>query len=141
MMYTFKAAPDEGFPGDIVLDPFNGTGATCFAAKQTGRRYIGIDLNPTYCKFAEDRLRKSGRNIPEIIIPRIKVKGALTGQARMKLPIKYICCTLTAIVSEYRLYNRLLTFKCGQIGSCSAPFETGCALLRDAEQGRIPEES
>lgn len=88
MMYTFKAAPEAGFPGDIVLDPFNGTGATCFAAKQTGRRYIGIDLNPTYCRFAEDRLRKSGRKIPEIIIPRIKVKGALTGQARMKLPIK-----------------------------------------------------
>jgi len=44
LMYTFAAVPEEGFAGDVVLDMFCGTGATCVAAKATGRRYIGIEI-------------------------------------------------------------------------------------------------
>jgi DNA modification methylase len=47
------------YPNDIVLDPFNGTGTTCLAAKKHGRRYIGIDMDPSYCKYAESRLSAS----------------------------------------------------------------------------------
>jgi DNA modification methylase len=43
---------------DIILDPFAGSGTTCVAAKQLGRKYIGIEINPDYCKIAEDRLRQ-----------------------------------------------------------------------------------
>lgn len=39
--------------GDIVLDPFVGSGTTCRVANRYGRRYIGIDINPAYCKAAE----------------------------------------------------------------------------------------
>lgn len=39
--------------GDIVLDPFVGSGTTCRVANRYGRQYIGIDLNPTYCRGAE----------------------------------------------------------------------------------------
>lgn len=56
MMYTFKAAPDANFQGDIVLDMFNGTGATSVAAKALGRHYIGGDLNFDYCRTARHRL-------------------------------------------------------------------------------------
>jgi site-specific DNA-methyltransferase (adenine-specific) len=42
---------------DIVLDPFVGSGTTCVAAKKLNRHYIGIDINPTYCNYAEERLR------------------------------------------------------------------------------------
>ena len=46
-------------PGDIVLDPYLGSGTTAVAAKQLGRRYIGIEINPKYCEIAEDRLRQT----------------------------------------------------------------------------------
>ena len=46
-------------PGDIVLDPFNGSGTTCLAARNLGRHYIGIDINPEYVDLANDRLRKN----------------------------------------------------------------------------------
>lgn len=45
-------------PGDIILDPFAGSGTTLVAAKQLGRKYIGIEISPDYCKIAEDRLRQ-----------------------------------------------------------------------------------
>ncbi len=39
-------------PGDLVLDPFAGSGTTCRIAKENGRRFIGIELNPEYAKMA-----------------------------------------------------------------------------------------
>ena len=44
------------FVGDVVLDPFNGSGTTCVAAKQHGRHYFGVDLSEEYCSTAERRL-------------------------------------------------------------------------------------
>ncbi|MBP3537295.1 MAG: site-specific DNA-methyltransferase [Muribaculaceae bacterium] len=43
--------------GGVVLDPFFGSGTTGLAAKKLGRQYIGIELNPEYCKLAEKRIR------------------------------------------------------------------------------------
>lgn len=40
------------YPGEIVLDPFNGSGTTTFAARRLGRQFIGIDSNPDYCELA-----------------------------------------------------------------------------------------
>lgn len=45
-------------PGDIVLDPFFGTGTTGAVAKKLDRRYIGIERETSYIKAAEDRLKK-----------------------------------------------------------------------------------
>ena len=45
-------SPKEG----IVLDPFLGSGTTGLVSLNTGRRFIGIDLNPDYCLMAQKRL-------------------------------------------------------------------------------------
>lgn len=43
-------------PGDLVLDCFSGSGTTCLACKETGRNYIGIEINPEYYKISQNRL-------------------------------------------------------------------------------------
>jgi len=43
-------------PGDMVLDPFLGSGTTSVAAKKLGRHFVGIELNELYCCWAEKRL-------------------------------------------------------------------------------------
>jgi len=42
--------------GDVVLDPFVGSGTTAAAAKKLDRHYIGIDLDPAFCKLGRNRL-------------------------------------------------------------------------------------
>lgn len=44
-------------PGDIVLDPFVGSGTTCVVSKALGRKWIGFDLNPEYVEMSRRRIR------------------------------------------------------------------------------------
>jgi site-specific DNA-methyltransferase (adenine-specific)/modification methylase len=44
--------------GDLVLDPFIGSGSTAVAAKMLGRNYLGYELNDEFCKIAEERILK-----------------------------------------------------------------------------------
>lgn len=43
-------------PGDLILDPFAGSGTVGVVAQKHGRQFIGIELNPDYVKLAEARL-------------------------------------------------------------------------------------
>lgn len=79
MMYTFARSPEADFEGDIVLDPFNGAGATCVAAQAMGRNYIGVDLNPEYCAIARQRLKEEKADPRAILLERVSVKKAVSG--------------------------------------------------------------
>jgi site-specific DNA-methyltransferase (adenine-specific) len=47
-------------PGDIVVDPFMGSGSVGIAAARLGRRFLGNDLNPEAVRIASQRLREFG---------------------------------------------------------------------------------
>ena len=47
-LYTYR--------GDVVLDPFLGSGSTAVAAVRTDRRYVGYDTDPAYADLAESRI-------------------------------------------------------------------------------------
>jgi len=49
-LYTFK--------GDVVLDPFVGSGTTCVAALKTGRHCVGIDIEEKYVEIAKQRIEQ-----------------------------------------------------------------------------------
>jgi len=51
-------------PGDIVVDPFCGSGTTCVAAKMLGRHFIGIDISEDYCRIARERLAAVETGVP-----------------------------------------------------------------------------
>ena len=59
-MYPQKLAGDHiatwSNPGDLVLDPFSGSGTTAKAAKELGRRFLGLEINQEYCAIAERRI-------------------------------------------------------------------------------------
>lgn len=53
---VIRASSDEG---DVVLDPFSGSGTTAVAAKSLGREYVGIELSENYISISEERLEKT----------------------------------------------------------------------------------
>ena len=50
---------DSTRPGDLILDPFCGSGTTGVACIQTGRNFIGIELDPGYADIARARIAKA----------------------------------------------------------------------------------
>ena len=61
-MYSFGEAPEAGFPGDVVLDPFGGVGTTAAMAKVLGRRYISVDISPLFSSLASERVNRTPFN-------------------------------------------------------------------------------
>lgn len=45
--------------GDLILDPFSGSGTTAVACKNTHRNFIGIELSPEYCEIANQRIKNA----------------------------------------------------------------------------------
>ncbi len=80
-LFSYGAA--GGIPGEIVLDPFVGTGTTCAVARRMGRRYIGIDINETYVRMARERIGDAAAIAPPLLVGRAKYpsKGELSAMA------------------------------------------------------------
>ncbi len=59
-MFTYR--------GDVVLDPFMGSGTTAVAAKQLDRKFIGFDISERYCKMARDRLSRTSSKLSQTVL-------------------------------------------------------------------------
>jgi DNA modification methylase len=46
-------------PGDLILDPYMGSGPIARACADLGRRYIGIEIEERYCEIAARRLQQA----------------------------------------------------------------------------------
>ena len=51
-------------PGDVVLDPFIGSGSTAVAAVELGRRYVGIDTSSEFVELSNRRIDETQVKIP-----------------------------------------------------------------------------
>jgi site-specific DNA-methyltransferase (adenine-specific) len=67
-------------PGELVLDPFAGSGSTCAAAALTGRKYIGVELDAEYHQAASQRMAR--------------VKERIAKRSSSSFPTTYILPTL-----------------------------------------------
>jgi modification methylase len=75
LMRLYTCGAVGGFLGDVVLDPFVVTGTTCVAARNMGRRFVGIDVNPAYVKIAQDRVRDATGTQPLLLVGRPQYPG------------------------------------------------------------------
>tara|TARA_B100000678_G_scaffold147848_1_gene123393 strand:- start:1208 stop:2221 length:1014 start_codon:yes stop_codon:yes gene_type:complete len=69
-LYTYGQC--DGFEGELIVDPFVGTGTTCIVANKMKRRWIGIDISKNYLEFAEKRIKDSPPNEPLWVVGRAK---------------------------------------------------------------------
>ncbi|MDQ1360097.1 MAG: modification methylase [Acidimicrobiaceae bacterium] len=78
-LYTYR--------GDLVLDPFMGSGSTAVAAVRTERHYVGFDTDPAYVARADERIaterhdldeeRRRGDGLPRVTVPAVRpARGA-----------------------------------------------------------------
>lgn len=68
--------------GDLIIDPYCGSGSTLVACAKLQREFIGCDINPEYCKIAQERIQKelsqTKLTITELgIPPKAKAMGIL----------------------------------------------------------------
>ena len=86
-------------PGDVILDPFSGTGTTGAVAKKLGRRFMGVDADHDYCIAARERIDKvvgaapedlevteSARALPRVPFGTIIERGLLSAGDKLHSP-------------------------------------------------------
>ncbi len=69
-------------PGDVVLDPFVGSGTTALAAIELGRNFVGIDINSEYVTLSRERIKESQPRLPSIAEKKAKYIVTKNGKHR-----------------------------------------------------------
>ena len=75
-------------PGELVLDPFAGSGTTLAVAKKLGRRYLGFELSPEYAQRVEARLKTIESGDPLDGAPEPLISAPATAQGRKLEDVK-----------------------------------------------------
>lgn len=75
-------------PGDLIIDPFMGSGPTLIAARETGRRAIGFDLSEQYCETAKRRLQ-SLLPFADLSFPKAKMCAGCNTTYAVKLGVTF----------------------------------------------------
>ena len=65
----FRCIMAASNPGDVILDPFFGTGTTGAVARRLGRRFIGLERDPGYAAIAKKRIAEISRWPPRTSCP------------------------------------------------------------------------
>ena len=73
--------------GDVVLDPFMGSGTTALACVETKRKYIGFEISPEYCKIIEDRIQSAKS---QTLLSQPSAEGSLIGIKRKPCEVSQI---------------------------------------------------
>ena len=75
-------------PGDVVLDPFNGSGTTCLSAALLGRQYVGLELNGDYVSLARQRVAHALEKVEDLRA--LNGPGATTGTIELSKVLAHI---------------------------------------------------
>ncbi|MBN2577957.1 MAG: site-specific DNA-methyltransferase [Pirellulales bacterium] len=77
-------------PGELVLDPFSGSGTTLAVAKKLGRKYLGYELSKRYSQEAKKRLSKIhlGDPLEGVVDPVISVPATANGRTLLEKSVK-----------------------------------------------------
>lgn len=71
------------FEGDVVLDPFMGSGSTAIAAIKTGRRFVGYEVDSQYVRLCRERIaRETGKRRRLSVCPPTESAQPVRGQGR-----------------------------------------------------------
>jgi len=90
------------YPGDLVLDPFAGSGSTCVAARIADRHYIGYDTDADYVRVARERVGRAGK---QLVIPGVEAK-AQTKRSRSPRKKEILRMPATALVRRAERRDR-----------------------------------
>ncbi|MCX7925726.1 MAG: site-specific DNA-methyltransferase, partial [Fimbriimonadales bacterium] len=137
------------YPGEVVLDCFNGIGTTTLAAQQMGRRFIGIELSEKYHSialhrhqvlseggdpFAKHRGTPEAKNSP---VPRLHKKRYLVSKKALQLEVKRIAQILGRIPTRQEV-NQLSKYPIELYDQCFLSWGEVCAAARTTGMSELP---
>jgi len=130
-------------PGEVVLDPFTGSGTTLAVARKLGRRWLGFELSPDYATKAEERLNRTveGQPLdgaPEPVVSAPRTVGA-TSKAWLRAGVQRAVREAYLNVAEGRSIEEVLADKslvaafvaeCREHGLPGSPADLSAALIK-----------